>query len=65
MMSIAWSVPATVKRPPLNSMSPADASSTCAAICLPFAITFSEACAIAVPLSMAEREPPVPPPVTS
>ena len=40
MMPIARSVPAMTKRPLLNSMSPADASSTCAAICLPFSIDF-------------------------
>ena len=48
-----------------SAMSPADASSTCAAIVLPFSITLSDACAMAVPLNMADRDPPVPPPVTS
>ena len=43
MMPIERSVPAMTKRPALNSMSPADASSTCEAICLPCSITSSAA----------------------
>ena len=38
MMPIERSVPAMVKRPPANSMSPSEASSRCAAACLPLAI---------------------------
>ncbi len=65
MMPTARSVPAMTKRPSPESMSPADASSTCAARSLPLAMTLSAACSTAVPDSMVEREPPVPPPCTS
>ena len=46
-------------------MSPAEASSTCEAICLPFSITLAAASTIAAPDFMIEREPPVPPPTIS
>ena len=65
MMPIERSVPAMVKRPAANSMSPADASSTKPAICLPFSITWSAPSTIAVPLAYIEREPPVPPPASN
>ena len=42
MMPIERSVPAMVKRPPANSMSPSAASIRCAAACLPFAMTSAE-----------------------
>ena len=65
MMPIARSVPAMTNLPSLNSMSPAAASSTCEAICLPCSTTFAAASTIAVPEFIIEREPPVPPPASS
>ena len=46
-------------------MSAAAASSTCAAICRPFSMTFSPASTIALPLVIIDFEPPVPPPAIS
>ena len=54
------SVPAMVKRPALNSMSPGEASSTCEAICLPRSITILEDSVSAAPANITEREPPEP-----
>ena len=65
MMSMARSVPATTNLPSLNSMSPAEASSACEAICLPCSTTFAAASTMAWPEFIIEREPPVPPPASS
>ena len=46
-MSMARSVPATTNLPSLNSMSPADASSACEAICLPCSTTLAAASTMA------------------
>ena len=53
-------MPAIVKRPLPNSMSPSAASIRCAAARLPFSITSFDASTIAMPLAVIEREPPVP-----
>ena len=60
MMPMPRSVPAMVKRPSANSMSPSAASSRCAAACLPLAMTSAEDSTIAIPVAVIEREPPVP-----
>ena len=65
MMPIERSVPAMTNRPCANSMSPAAASSTCEAICLPCSTTLPAASTMAVPLCMIDFEPPVPPPAIS
>ena len=61
-MPSARSVPAMTKRPSLNSTSPSDASSMCAASFLPLAMILSLTIAMALPLMVVEREPPVPMP---
>ena len=52
-----WSVPRTLKRPALNSMSSTLASSRCAAIGFAFSITLSAALTSASPPTTSEREP--------
>ena len=54
--------PVTVNLPSLNSISASAASSICAAMILPLAITLSKAFDIAVPPTASEREPYVPMP---
>ena len=66
MMPIARSVPAIDEAAVARTRCrPAEASSTCEAICLPCSITLAAASTIAVPLCIIEREPPVPPPASS
>ena len=56
-MFMLRSVPATVKSPPLNSMSSSDASSVNAAILRPLAMILSIAFTSAEPPTASEREP--------
>ena len=58
-------MPATRKAPSANSISASAASSMCAAIGLAWSTIFSDARRTADPPSVAEREPPVPPPIES
>jgi len=60
--AIERSVPAMTKRPALNSMSLAEASSTCDAICLPRSMMIAADSVSAAPTNITERDPPLPPP---